>query len=53
MIVSEPGLDLMAQLGSFADTTYPREGTETIELLESAEKPLDTTYPREGTETRP
>ena len=34
-----------------ADTTYPREGTETV--LDEAQSlpPYDTTYPREGTET--
>ena len=33
------------------DTTYPREGTETIACSVRAKFPQDTTYPREGTET--
>ena len=33
------------------DTTYPREGTETIGQKKHGEKLRDTTYPREGTET--
>ncbi len=33
------------------DTTYPREGTETVRLNAAALRAMDTTYPREGTET--
>ena len=34
-----------------ADTTYPREGTETGQSTAAAKDTDDTTYPREGTET--
>ena len=37
--------------GHTTDTTYPREGTETIACSVRAKFPQDTTYPREGTET--
>ena len=39
-------------MGSFADTTYPREGTETSCIVAEERNGEDTTYPREGTETR-
>ena len=39
-------------MGSFADTTYPREGTETQAIAGMSRLlTCDTTYPREGTET--
>ena len=33
------------------DTTYPREGTETLYIARMSSISSDTTYPREGTET--
>ena len=33
------------------DTTYPREGTETLSPCKNIVNVHDTTYPREGTET--